>query len=40
MLFYECSAKTGYNIEEVFLETAKIIRKKINEGFYDLLAQV
>ncbi len=36
MLFFECSAKTGYNIEEVFTESAKEISKKISNNYYDL----
>ena len=36
MIFFETSAKTGKNVEEVFVESAKHIAKKINEGYYDL----
>jgi len=36
MLFFETSAKTSYNIEEVFATSAKEISKKIENGFYDL----
>ena len=36
MIFFETSAKTGKNVEEVFVESAKNIAKKINEGYYDL----
>ena len=36
MLFYEASAKSGDNIENMFYESAEIIANKINEGYYDL----
>jgi hypothetical protein len=36
MIFYESSAKTGFNIEELFTASAKEISKKIENGFYDL----
>jgi hypothetical protein len=36
MLFFESSAKTSYNIDEVFTSSAKDISKKIEAGFYDL----
>ena len=36
MLFLETSAKTGQNINEVFLNSCKEISKKIESGFYDL----
>ncbi len=39
-MFFECSAKTGFNIEEVFCESAKQIARKINEGYYDLSNEV
>jgi len=36
MLFFETSAKTGKNVEELFKESTAQIAKKINEGYYDL----
>ena len=36
MLFYEASAKTGQNINDIFYDSAYEISKKIDEGFYDL----
>jgi hypothetical protein len=39
MLFYETSAKSGYNIESVFTETAILINKKVGQGYYDLSSQ-
>ena len=34
--FYETSAKTGQNVEEMFLSTVQEIDRKIGENFYDL----
>ena len=36
MMFFETSAKDGTNVEEIFLNSANEISKKINEGYYDL----
>ena len=36
MLFYETSAKSGYNIEKIFRESAEHINNNIKEGKYDL----
>ena len=36
MIFFECSAKTGKNIEQIFMESTKEVAKRIKEGFYDL----
>ena len=36
MLFFETSAKTGKNVEEVFKQATANIAQKIKEGFYDL----
>jgi GTPase SAR1 family protein len=40
MIFFECSAKSGYNIEEVFTESAKCVANRIEENFYDLNSEV
>ena len=34
--FYESSAKTGKNVEEIFLNSANEIDKRINQNYYDL----
>ena len=34
--FYETSAKTGKNVEEIFENSAKEIANKIQQGYYDL----
>ena len=36
MMFFETSAKTGENVEKIFIDSAKEIQKKINLGYYDL----
>ena len=36
MFFFETSAKTGRNIDEVFIKSTNEIAKKICSGFYDL----
>ena len=36
MIFFETSAKTGKNVEELFKESVKVIDQKIKENYYDL----
>jgi len=36
MYFFETSAKTGVNIENLFLKSAETINERIQEDFYDL----
>ena len=36
MLFFEASSITGENIDNIFCESAKLIDKKIDDGYYDL----
>ena len=36
MEFYECSALTGDNINEIFVNSCKIIDSNIKKGIYDL----
>ena len=36
MMFFETSAKTGTNVDEIFLRSAETIAKKIEENYYDL----
>ena len=36
LLFYETSAKTGDNVESIFVDSANEIARKIDQGYYDL----
>ena len=36
MMFFETSAKSGFNVEEIFNSSAKAIAQKIDDGFYEL----
>jgi len=36
LLFFESSAKEGINVDEIFVNSAKEIAKKIEQGYYDL----
>lgn len=36
LLFMECSAKTGHNVDNAFLETAGCIYENLKAGMYDL----
>lgn len=36
MDYYECSAKTGYNVENIFIDSASKISESIDKGNYDL----
>lgn len=36
LIFMETSAKTGANVDNMYLSSAKVIYDKINEGAYDL----
>ena len=36
MIFFEYSAKTGKNVDDIFIQNTKEITKRIKTGFYDL----
>ena len=36
LLFFESSAKDGINVDDIFVNSAKEISKKIEQGYYDL----
>lgn len=40
LLFYETSAKSSYNIEEAFKNSAEVISKNIDNHKYDLSSDV
>lgn len=40
MIFYETSAKSGKNIEEMFLVSVKDVNEKIKSNYYDLSTDV
>ena len=39
-MFLEASAKTAENVEEAFIQTAKVIYKKIQDGVFDVTNEV
>lgn len=40
MLFFETSALTGYNVENLFVQSSAEILKKIDEGTYEVKDEV
>lgn len=36
MLFYECSAKTGINIQKIFNQSVEIVLAKVKANEFDL----
>ena len=36
MMFFETSAKSGKNVDDIFYRSAETIAKRIEENFYDL----
>jgi GTPase SAR1 family protein len=40
MFFFETSAKTGKNIEEIFMASINEINQKINKNLYELSNEV
>jgi len=36
LLFFESSAKDGINVDDIFVNSAKEISKKLDQGYYDL----
>lgn len=40
LVFMETSAKTAANVEEAFIDTAKEIYRKIQEGIFDINNEV
>lgn len=40
LIFLETSAKTGYNIDEVFFSAAKTVLEKIESGIFEFNGEV